>query len=351
MNNSLSFDELMMKRCLQLAEQGKYYAPPNPLVGAVLVYNGTIIGEGYHQQFGGPHAEVNCINSVKEQDKHCIAYSTLYVSLEPCAHYGKTPPCTNLIIQYHIPNVVIGCRDSFTEVNGKGIEKLQQAGVKVCIGVLEKECKEINRKFFVLNDEKRPYIILKWAQTVNGIMGNKGKERLMISNDAVNRWVHAWRAECSAILVGTTTVLQDNPQLNNRFASGKSPVRLVIDKHLALPVSWHVLDNSVRTIVFNFLKNEVRGQTEWVQCNITDDLTIQIVEYCLKAGLQSILVEGGARLLNSFIKNNMWDESRVITASHLAVAEGVSAPHLTGCSQFRTHHILNNRVDFFKRLS
>lgn len=228
-------DELYMQRCLQLAQLAAGHTAPNPMVGAVLVHDGVIIGEGYHKQYGGPHAEVNCINSVAEEHKHLIPSSFIYVSLEPCAHYGKTPPCADLIIRNKIPKVVVGCRDPFKQVDGKGIEKLVNAGIDVTVGVLEKECRQVNRRFFTFHTQHRPYVLLKWAQTGDGKIASYSEERLLISNDISNKLVHKWRSEEAAILVGTNTALMDNPSLTNRLWSGKSPIRLVIDMDLRLP--------------------------------------------------------------------------------------------------------------------
>ena len=238
-----------MQRCLDLAILGAGSVSPNPMVGAVLVYNYRIIGEGYHKKYGEAHAEVNCINSVADDDKKYIPYSTLYVSLEPCAHYGKTPPCANLIIQHKIKKVVIGCRDAFEKVNGKGIELLQNAGIQVVSGVLEKECIDLNKRFFVFNNKKRPYIILKWAQTNNGIIGNKSEERLLITNEITNLKVHKWRSEESAILVGYNTAMKDNPKLDVRHWNNSSILRLIIDKELSIPQTHHIYNNEHKTVM------------------------------------------------------------------------------------------------------
>ena len=252
-----------MHRCLELAGHGSGYVSPNPMVGAVLVHSGRIIGEGYHQRYGQAHAEVNCIDSVSETDRRLIGESTLYVSLEPCAHFGKTPPCTDLIIKHKIPKCVVGCRDPFKEVDGKGIEKLRAAGVHVEVGVLEKECKELNKRFFTFHTEHRPYIILKWAQTGDGFIAgplnpsaswrrtfeDSGEtkviqERLLISNEYSNRLVHKWRSEEASILVGTNTALLDDPELTTRLWTGPSPVRIVLDMNLRLPSSLKMFNDT-----------------------------------------------------------------------------------------------------------
>ena len=244
-----------MYRCLQLAQAGAGHVAPNPMVGAVLVYNNRIIGEGYHREYGMPHAEVNCIASVKKEDLRLVNKSVMYVSLEPCAHYGKTPPCADLIIQYRIPKVVVGCRDPFPEVNGKGIEKLLAAGVNVTTGILEKECRELNKRFFTFHTQRIPYIVLKWAQSSDGAIAATDGSAIQISNAYSSILVHRWRSEEAAILVGTRTAMLDDPALTTRLWPGKNPVRLVIDRELKLPVSLRLFDESVPTVIFNELKN------------------------------------------------------------------------------------------------
>lgn len=346
--------ETYMQRCIQLAKLGAGNVAPNPMVGAVLVYENEIIGEGYHMQYGQAHAEVNCINSVPEKFKAQISNSVLYVSLEPCAHFGKTPPCANLIIQQQIKNVVIGCRDSFKQVNGKGIEQLKAAGVEVVIDVLKEDCLQLNRRFFTFHNSQRPYIILKFAQTADGFIGkttlcpSKGgeQERLLISNEFTNKLVHQWRSEEAAILVGTNTALFDNPSLTNRLWTGKNPLRLVIDTQLKLPSTLQLFNQQEKTVVFNLLKNEINQQIEYVQLNTTDSVIQQIIQYCYSHNIQSILVEGGTRLLQSFINENLWDEARIITNEQLFVQVGIAAPKLSGSLQSSTH-IFDDRIDFY----
>jgi diaminohydroxyphosphoribosylaminopyrimidine deaminase/5-amino-6-(5-phosphoribosylamino)uracil reductase len=315
-----------MSRCLQLAVQGAGYVAPNPMVGAVLVYNNTIIGEGYHQQFGGPHAEVNCINSVKEEDRKFISHSTLYVSLEPCAHFGKTPPCSDLIIDKKIPKVVIGCRDPFKEVNGKGIEKLKSAGVHVELGIMEEECRDLNKRFFVFHTLHRPYIVLKWAETADKKIASPGADRLFISNEYSNRMVHKWRSEEASILVGTNTAMLDNPELNTRLWPGPSPVRMVVDMDLKLSTNLKLFDKSSRTIIFNKVKHNDEGQLQYYQ--VTEDVKLvhQIANALYQLRLNSVLVEGGAKLLQSFIDEELWDEIRVIQNEKLRIINGLDAP-------------------------
>ncbi len=341
-----------MQRCIQLAKLGAGNVAPNPMVGAVLVYENEIIGEGYHMQYGEAHAEVNCINSVPEKFKSQISNSVLYVSLEPCAHFGKTPPCSNLIIQQQIKQVVIGCRDSFKQVNGKGIEQLKAAGVDVVVDVLKEECIELNQRFFTFHNSRRPYIILKFAQTADGFIGKttlyptKAGERLLISNEFTNKLVHQWRSEEAAILVGTNTALFDNPSLTNRLWTGKNPLRLVIDKQLKLPSTLQLFNQQEKTVLFNLLKNEINQQIEYVQLNTTDSVIQQIIQYCYSHNIQSILVEGGTQLLQSFIDEDLWDEARIITNEQLFVQVGITAPKLSGSLQSSTH-IFDDRIDFY----
>lgn len=298
------------------------------MVGAVLVYNNRIIGEGYHKKYGEAHAEVNCLNSVKDGDKQLISQSTLYVSLEPCAHYGKTPPCADLIIKNNIPEVVIGCRDPFEEVNGKGIEKLEAAGIKITTGILEKECRELNKRFFTYHTQKRPYIILKWAQSFNGKIAAKGDERTFISNDYSNRLVHRWRGEEAGIMVGTTTALRDDPALTNRLWQSSQPVRIVIDSELRIPLSHKIYDRSIRTIIFNTHKNEQKDNLLYYKLQRDHSFVPQILQALYELAIQSVLIEGGALLLQSFINENLWDEARIITNTDMLIPEGINAPVL-----------------------
>lgn len=320
------------------------------MVGAVLVHEGRIIGEGFHQQYGGPHAEVHCINSVLPEDQPLIASSTIYVSLEPCAHHGKTPPCADLIIRHQIPQVVIGCRDPFTEVDGKGIDKLKAAGISVMLGVLEPESVDLNRRFFTFHQQHRPYIILKWAQTADGRIGHEDHARLHISNELTNRLVHQWRSEEAAILVGTNTALFDDPQLNTRHWTGKDPVRLVVDMDLRLPASLKLFDGSVRTIVFNSLQHEERDQ-DLLYYQVTKDVNLvhQISNALYQLNILSVLVEGGAQLLQSFIDAGYWDEARIITNTALHIGAGIAAPVLSGATLIETTSIATDIIQILRK--
>jgi len=339
--------EPYMHRCLQLAQLAAGHVAPNPMVGAVLVHNNRIIGEGYHKVFGQPHAEVNCINAVAEEDRALVPHSTMYVSLEPCSHFGKTPPCADLIIQHKVPHVVVGCVDPFPQVSGKGIAKLREHGIEVTTGVLEQECKELNRRFITYVTRHRPYIVLKWAQSANGRMARANRARFAISNDRSRRLVHKWRSEEAAILVGTNTAFFDDPELTNRFWHGPSPVRLIVDMELRLPSSLKIFDRQVKTIIFNTLKHEESQNLHYYQVTTDVNLVHQIVHALYQLKIQSVLVEGGARLLQSFIDENMWDEIRTITNEELTMDEGIAAPVFANSKKITTQRLLADRLDIF----
>ncbi len=337
-----------MHRCIHLASLAAGHVAPNPMVGAVLVYEGRIIGEGYHQKYGEAHAEVNCIASVKKEDEPLIELSTMYVSLEPCAHFGKTPPCADLIIKKKIPRVVIGCRDPFPDVNGKGIEKLKAAGVQVELGMLEKECIGLNKRFFTFYIQHRPYIILKWAQTADGKLANDNRSRIFISNEFSNRLVHRWRSEEAAILVGTNTALMDDPALTVRLWKGPNPVRLVVDMDLSLPSSLRLFNEEAATIIFNTIKHEEQDKLLYYQVTHDVSLVHQIVHALYQLRLQSVIVEGGARLLQSFIDEGIWDEARIITNEGLIAGEGIAAPGLPYAEMVKRENILSDSIRYFK---
>jgi diaminohydroxyphosphoribosylaminopyrimidine deaminase/5-amino-6-(5-phosphoribosylamino)uracil reductase len=375
-----------MYRCLELAVLGMGKVASNPMVGSVLVHDNKIIGEGYHQLYGEAHAEVNCINSVKEEHRSLIAQSVLYVSLEPCVHFGKTPPCADLIIKNKIPKVIVGCRDPFVQVNGKGIEKLRAAGIEVIDGVLEKRCKELNKRFFVFHTEHRPYIILKWAETGDKKMSlpapfrlppvggatntqyplsqenfynnkdaqlsellsadsspnggdREGASRLLISNEYTNRLVHKWRSEEMAILVGTNTALFDDPALTTRLWPGTNPIRIVVDMNLRLPQSLKLFDGKTPTIIFNLHRHtlpfEKISATDLRAIGVgyyqvTEDVNLvhQMLNALYLMNIQSVIVEGGAQLLQSFIDDGSWDEARIITNEKLVIGNGLPSPVL-----------------------
>ncbi|RNI36106.1 bifunctional diaminohydroxyphosphoribosylaminopyrimidine deaminase/5-amino-6-(5-phosphoribosylamino)uracil reductase RibD [Hanamia caeni] len=337
-----------MSRCIQLARLGVGNVAPNPMVGAVLVYEDKIIGEGYHQKFGEAHAEVNCINSVTHQDKNRIEKSTIYVSLEPCAHYGKTPPCSDLIIQTKIRKVVVGCQDIYKEVAGKGIEKLRNAGVEVVSGILENECKELNKRFFTFHQKQRPYIILKWAQSANGKIGSKDSERILISNDYSNRLVHKWRSEEAAILVGTNTVLKDDPSLTTRLWKGNNPIRIVIDKELKIAPSSKTFDEEAETLVFNLSKNSATKNTRFIKLD-KENFIKELLDSLYKNEIQSVLIEGGAKTLQSFIDSGLWDEARIITNETMVVEEGINAPQMKNFTMIHREKYFSDSIAYFIR--
>lgn len=348
-----------MHRCLGLARLGAGNVAPNPMVGSVLMHNNRVIGEGYHQRYGQAHAEVNCLASVKEEDKPLIAESTLYVSLEPCSHWGKTPPCADLILAQKIPKVVVGCRDPFPQVNGKGIEKLRAAGVETTVGVLEQECKELNRRFFWFHTQHRPYVILKWAQTLDQKIALLSTERLRITNDYTNRIVHKWRSEEAAIAVGKATALADDPQLNVRLWPGNHPLRIVVDTNLRLPSKLNLFDGSIPTIVFNkhqhslpFEKTEPRNLSGVNYYQITEDASLvpQLLNGLYRLNVQSLFVEGGAQLLQSFIDEGAWDEARVLTNESMIVGNGLPAPQLKKVALVKTETVLSDVVRYYRPL-
>lgn len=343
----VNLHEVYMQRCIELALLGSSFVAPNPMVGSVLVHEGRIIGEGWHKQYGGPHAEVNCINSVSATDQELIPFSTLYVSLEPCAHYGKTPPCTSLIIEKKIKRVVIGCRDPFDAVNGKGIALLKQSGVEVIEPVLEEEAKALNRRFFCFHRLKRPYIILKWAHTADGFIAADNDERLLITDEATNRLVHQWRAEEASILVGTATVRKDNPSLTNRLWYGKHPLRMMIDRQLKLPTTLHIFHDGHPLIVFNEIKEGKENAVQYVKFDRQPSLIPQILNYCYQHQIQSVLVEGGAALLSSFLDSGCWDEIRTLTNQKLYIEKGLKAPALPSVVPVKKISMGNYEINFY----
>ncbi|HEY0900299.1 MAG TPA: bifunctional diaminohydroxyphosphoribosylaminopyrimidine deaminase/5-amino-6-(5-phosphoribosylamino)uracil reductase RibD [Sphingobacteriaceae bacterium] len=322
-----------MQRCIELAQRGMGSVSPNPMVGAVIVCDGMIVGEGYHQKYGTAHAEVNAINSVLNQfpDAHeLFRRSTIYVSLEPCAHFGKTPPCADLIIRMEIPHVVIGCRDPFSQVNGKGIEKLQNAGIRVTVGILENECLELNKRFFTRVQKQRPYIILKWAQTQDHFFAPAIAGQKWITSTESKKLVHKWRSEENAVLSGKNTALIDDPQLNVREWEGRNPIRIIIDRKLELPPNLHVFDQSQTTIVFNEIKTATEGKIKFLEVEDFDHYLVQLIAYQLYImDVQSVIVEGGTKILSLFLQAGLWDEARVFTGPQ-TWGEGLQSPVISG---------------------
>lgn len=328
MRRLFDVNEKFMLRAIELARSGMGNVSPNPMVGCVIVYNGVIIGEGYHREYGKPHAEVNAVNSVK--DKELLKDSTLYVTLEPCSHHGKTPPCSDLILHHLIPNVVVGTIDPFAKVAGRGIEKLRNGGCKVLQGYLEDKCIELNRRFFTFHQKKRPYIILKWAQTADGFIDidrtqeNYGKPT-WITNDLSRISVHKMRADESAIIVGTNTAKKDNPSLTLREWRGKPPLRILIDKDLKLSADLALFDQSVPTLVYTSKEVSPKNNLEFQRILFNGNELEQILNDLHERGVLSLIVEGGQILINSFINRDLWDEARVFIGK-TNFHRGVKAP-------------------------
>lgn len=331
-----------MRRCLQLAQQGMGHVAPNPIVGSLLAHNDKIIAEGYHTHFGGPHAEVNALTNVTDPD--ILAQSTLYVSLEPCSHFGKTPPCANLIIEKGIKNVVVACTDPNPQVAGRGIKMLQDAGVNVITGVLENEAIAINRRFVTYHSNKRPYVILKWAQTADGYIDKARKAGdtgtiTQVSSLQSHRLVHLWRSHEQAILVGKNTVINDNPALTVRLVDGKNPIRVVIDSNATLSGKLKIFDGEAPTIIINQKEARTTPEAEWILVNKEQNLLDSLMNELYQRNITSILVEGGAETLNHFIAAGLWDEARIFTAP-MHFRSGVKAPiipPLQGLTSI-THH-------------
>lgn len=338
--------EIYMLRCLELAQLGLGQTASNPIVGAVLVYQNRIIGEGYHRKYGQAHAEVNCINAVQAQDLAFISQSTLYVSLEPCSHTGKTPPCVDLIIKHNISHVVIACQDSSSKVNGRGIQALTDANIKVEIGILNEEAIWINRRFFTNQKFQRPYIILKWAQSNDGFIA-KVNEKTIISNPISSILVHRWRSEEDAIWVGYNTVLIDNPSLDNRFWKGKSPIRVVFDKTSSLPITSTLFNQQQPTLVFNTTHSSIKENLISIQIEGGNEIQ-QIVNHLHQQQISSVMVEGGSKLHQSLIDLNLWDEIRIIE-SDIRLSIGTKAVKLpSNAIQIDSYNIKNDKVKIFK---
>ena len=318
-----------MLRCIELAKKGLGTTYPNPLVGSVLVYNDKIIGEGWHQQSGKPHAEVNAIQNVKEKSQ--LKDATIYVSLEPCSHFGKTPPCADLIIENGIKNVVVGSIDPNQKVAGRGIKKLKEAGCIVTEGVLKNECNELNKRFFTYHIKKRPFIILKWAETEDSLIAPNIKDEInpiWITNKQSRQLVHKWRTEEEAILVGTQTVLDDNPSLTSRDWKGNSPIRIVLDRDLKILIDFSVLDGSVKTIILTEKEVDKRENIFHETINFSKDISNQICDLLYRYKIQSVIIEGGAKTIQTFIDANLWDEARVFTGTSV-FNKGIKSPVLS----------------------
>lgn len=328
-------NETYIRRCMELAKNGLGTTYPNPMVGSVIVCDGKIIGEGWHKKSGEPHAEVNAVNAVK--DKSLLKKSTIYVSLEPCSHFGKTPPCCDLIIKNEIPNVVIGTVDPNIKVAGNGIKKLMEAGINVTAGILETECNELNKRFFTFHEKKRPYIILKWAESQDGYIAPltlrqaqdddiKNRKPVWITNEFSRQLVHKWRSEEQAILVGTQTVIDDNPKLDVRDWTGNNPVRIVLDQNNRIPKDSHIFNNQVKTIVFsksNTSINKENGNFEVI--DFGQNMAQQIIDVLHQHQIQSVIIEGGQQTMQTFIDENLWDEARIFIGNN-SFETGIKAP-------------------------
>lgn len=317
-------DQPYMRRALELAGLGMGSVSPNPMVGCVIVHEGKIIGDGYHQSYGGPHAEVNAVNSV--ENRQLLKEATAYVTLEPCAHWGKTPPCADLLVEKGLKKVVIAAMDPNPLVGGKGIEILKNAGIEVVTGILEKEARWQNRRFFTQIEKKRPYVILKWAQTQDGFVARKDFSSKWISGSQSRQLAHKWRAEEDAILVGKNTALYDNPRLDVRDWMGKNPVRIVLDSRLELPETLNLFDGSIQTLRYNSQESKITENLELVKTE-TEFSMVALLEDLHSRKIQSLIVEGGSHILSQFLKSGLWDEARVFTGK-AGFGEGIAAPHL-----------------------
>lgn len=333
-----------MQRALDLAQKGMGNVSPNPMVGCVIVCNDEVIGEGYHEQYGGLHAEPNAVNSI--EDKSIITNSTVYVTLEPCAHHGKTPPCAELLATLKPKRVVICNDDPNPLVAGKGIQQLKDAGIEVETGVLEEKGRSLNKRFFTFQEKKRPYIILKWAETKDGFIARKDFDSKWISGEESRKLVHQWRAEESSIMVGTNTAKHDNPSLNVRLVEGNNPIRIVIDRELKLPVNLNLFDQTQETIVYNSIKSEVVGKVKYVELDFSSSVIDQVLENLYTDKVLSLFVEGGTFLLNQFLETDLWDEAKVFKSITETFGEGIKAP-LSPKNRVFSQQIGNDRLEFY----
>jgi diaminohydroxyphosphoribosylaminopyrimidine deaminase/5-amino-6-(5-phosphoribosylamino)uracil reductase len=345
----MTTDEKYMRRCLELATNGLGNVAPNPMVGAVLVHNEKIIGEGFHRQFGEAHAEVNALhNAIANHGEEILKQSVLYVSLEPCSHTGKTPPCADLILEKKIPSVVIGCMDPFHQVRGEGIKKLNAGGIIVTQPILEKECREVNRRFFTFHEKQRPYIILKYAQSQDGFISPETatEHNRWITNEYSRAMVHKWRSEEQSIMVGTNTARKDNPFLTVREWKGKNPVRIMIDRELKVDVLHNIYDLAATTLIYNGVKNETEKKHEFIRIDFKKNILPQILHSLHQKNIQSVIVEGGTKLLQTFIDEKCWDEARIFTGNKF-LENGIKAPVIHG-KVISTETILEDKLTVLK---
>jgi diaminohydroxyphosphoribosylaminopyrimidine deaminase / 5-amino-6-(5-phosphoribosylamino)uracil reductase len=338
-------DEIFMRRAMELATNGLGNVRPNPLVGCVIVLNEKIIGEGWHEVYGGPHAEVKAVESV--QDKALLRESTIYVNLEPCAHFGKTPPCADLLVNCQVKKVVIANVDSNPLVGGKGIAKLKDVGIEVVTGVREEQGRELNKRFFTFMEKNLPFIILKWAQTADGFLGRVNFDSKWISNELSRKLVHKWRSEEAGIMVGPNTAKYDNPRLNVREWSGNDPVRIVVDRNLRLDKKLFLFDKSQATICYNLIKDSEEENLIYKKVNEAN-FFLELFQDLYERKIQSIIVEGGAMLLNYFIQNDLWDEARVFY-SDVNFGDGIAAPLING-KILREERVLNDKLIYYKNV-
>lgn len=327
-----------MKRALELAELGRGQVSPNPMVGCVIVHEDKILGEGYHQKYGQAHAEVDAINDVEDQS--LLSACTAYVTLEPCAHQGKTPPCADLLIEKKLKRVVVACRDPFDQVDGKGIEKLKNAGIEVSLGVSQEEAEQLNRRFFTSIKSQRPYVILKWAQTTDGFVARENYDSKWISNPSSRQLVHKWRTEEDAILVGKNTAHHDNPTLTAREWSGRNPIRILLDSNLEIKNSSNLFNEDAPTLVLNSLKEEKKKNIQWIKTEMNNPWSV--LRKLHEQKIQSVIIEGGSQVLNSFINENCWDEARVFISIN-TFDKGIEAPTMDG-TIVKKETILNDQL-------
>lgn len=339
-------DEFYIKRCIELAQKALGNTYPNPLVGSVIVHNGKIIGEGYHHQAGENHAEINAINSV--EDKSFIPESTIYVSLEPCAHFGKTPPCALKIVELGFKKVVIGAMDSHDKVNGKGKKIIQDAGIEVVSGILEKECIDLNKRFFTYHEKKRPFIVLKWAQSGDGFM-DKDFKPTQISNSLTKQYVHTLRNNEHAILIGTMTALRDNPSLTTREITGRNPIRILIDIDLKIPADYHIYNDEAETLVFNSVKNSDEGNIRFIKIE-RENLIEKLIKKLYDLQIQSVIIEGGSLVLQQFIDADLWDETIIIKNENLTIENGTKAPKFKH-ETFEVKKFRDNLMEFHENIN
>ena len=336
--------EYFIQKCLDLAAKGRHDVSPNPMVGSVIVYKNKIIGKGYHEKYGSKHAEVNAIESV--QDKSLLENSILYVNLEPCCHYGKTPPCTELIIKNKIPKVVIGCADPFSQVSGNGILSLKRNSVEVKLGVLESKCIKLNRSFFKFHTEKRPYIILKWAKSKDDYIAPKNQDGpFWMTSNTSRELVHKWRSEEDAILVGRKTVQADDPSLTVRYCEGKNPTRIIIDKDLKINGNYKIFNDDAQTIIFNTKKSTISKQNIFIKIDF-NNFHLSMLSELYRRNILSVIVEGGAETINSFIKNDLFDEIRVFTTKK-NLYDGVKSPKISKLELESKEKIEDDTIEIF----